>query len=80
MNWFLPRVVNHQNYEYAKICLATAKRSIVCGETMKSKPIEHEQYCKKFHKKENSSMDNIHYKEMETLEHMIREYEIMMDI
>lgn len=47
---------------------------------MKTKPIEHEQYCKKYHKKENNSMDNLRYKEMETLEHMIREYEIMMGI
>lgn len=80
MSWSLPMAVNHNNYEYAKNCLVAAKSSIVCGETMKTKPVEHEQYCKKYHKKENCFIDKYYYKEMETLERLIREYESIMGI
>ena len=77
MNWSLPEKVGQTNYEYSKHCLTVAKRSIVCGETMKSKPINHEQYCKKF--KVQSSCDEqmaVRYKEeIDKLEQMIKEYE-----
>ena len=43
MNWALPISVNSENIDYAKGCLMFAKRSIVCGYTMKSKAKNHEQ-------------------------------------
>ena len=72
MNWAIPLSVNSENIGYAKHCLMIAKRSIVCGYTMKSKGKDHEQYCKHFAKKTH----NINYqKEIDRLEKQIEEYE-----
>lgn len=69
----LPCRVTSNNYDYAKHCLAVAKRSIYCGQVNKTKPREHEQYCKHFFKEEFSySIDD----EIARLEKMIEEYEI----
>ena len=72
MNWSLPLSVNSGNIDYAKHCLMLAKRSIVCGYTMKSKSKDHEQYCKHFEKK---TYDTNYQKEIERLEKLIEEYE-----
>lgn len=72
MNWSLPISVNSGNIDYAKHCLMIAKRSIVCGYTMKSKSKDHEQYCKHFEKK---TYDINYQKEIDRLEKLIEEYE-----
>lgn len=76
-HWALPYGVSEQNYEYAKLCFQTSKASIVCNETMKTKSIKHEQYCKKFLKKTEMDLESDSYiqKEQEKLEKMITEYE-----
>ena len=76
-HWALPYGVSEQNYEYAKLCFQTSKASIVCDETMKTKSIKHEQYCKKFLKKTEMDLESDSYiqKEQEKLEKMITEYE-----
>lgn len=48
MGWSLPVNVNKKNYEYAKYCVNIAKATFVCGYTMKTKKIDHKQYCKHF--------------------------------
>lgn len=76
-HWAVPNEVNEDNYEYAKYCIKIAKASIVCNETMKTKSIKHEQYCKKFLKKTEMDLeyDSYHQKELLELEKMIKEYE-----
>lgn len=77
MHWALTNGVSEKNYEYAKRCIQTARRSIICGETMKTKSIHHEQYCKKFVKKTEMdlSCDECYQKEIEQVEKTIKEYE-----
>lgn len=77
MRWALPQKVSEGNYAYAKHRLETAKRSIVCGETMKTKSINHEQYCKKFLKKTEMDLkfDSYNQKKISELEKTIKEYE-----
>lgn len=77
IHWAFPDRVSRKNYEYAKHCLQTGKRSIVCGETMKTKSINHEQYCKKFSKKTEMDLefDSLYQKEIEKSENMIKKYE-----
>lgn len=48
MTWALPNEVTEKNIEYAKHCVAYAKKTFVCGHTMKTKHREHEQYCKNY--------------------------------
>lgn len=48
MLWALPDEVTSKNIDYAKHCVSVAKRSFVCGHTMKTKHREHEQYCKNY--------------------------------
>ena len=48
-----PYMVDAGNYEYAKHCLDVATRSCVCGCTVKTKPLNNEQYCKHFRKVES---------------------------
>ena len=48
MRWALPERVTENNYEYAKHCLRMVKNTLVCDRTMRTKYIEHEQYCKYF--------------------------------
>lgn len=75
MFWSLPIKVNDNNYEYAKHCLVVSKRSFVCGHTMKTKPMDNEQYCKHFEKRifNDSNEDSI-----KRLEEAIVEYEKQM--
>lgn len=78
MSWALPERVTDKNVEYAKHCLAVAKRSIVCGYTMKTKGIEHEQYCKYYiEKSEKEIKRDKQYdeKRIRELEQMIEEFE-----
>ena len=78
MGWALPDRVTSKNYEYAKRCLYMAKNTLVCGYTMKTKRIEHEQYCKHFVPKDEIELDyeeNTLVDELNNLENMIKEYE-----
>ena len=74
MNWALPHKINADNLEYAKHCLWLAKRSFVCGYTMKTKKRDNEQYCKHYSKTRYS---NDYTKQIEELETMIREFDEM---
>lgn len=71
-NWSLPRKVTENNIDYAKHCLALAKRTVSCDITAKTKARNHEQYCKHFKKTE---YDNSYTRAIATLEKMILEYE-----
>lgn len=77
IHWAVPNEVNEYNYEYAKYCIEIAKTSIVCDKTMKTKFVNHEQYCKKFLKKTEIDLkyDSYHQKKLLELEKMIKEYE-----
>lgn len=81
MHWSLPEQVRENNLEYAKHCVCVAKRSIVCGETMKTKGINHEQYCKKYREKEerDRNYDNICSEKIAELERKIEDYEHQTD-
>lgn len=67
-----PKRVDADNYECAKHCLEVVKRSFVCGYTGKQKPINNEQYCKYFLKREHS---NSNEERIKRLEDTIAEYE-----
>ncbi len=71
MDWALPRSVGENNYEYAKHCLAMVKNTVVCGQTMKTKSRDHEQYCKHYEYGITPSIEN----EINRLEKDIEEYE-----
>lgn len=78
MRWALPERITEKNYEYAKHCLRAVKNTLVCGHTMKTKSIEHEQYCKHFCKKDERMIDyeiNIEPKRIQNFEDMIKQYE-----
>lgn len=78
MSWSLPERVTDKNIDYAKHCLAVAKGSIVCGYTMKTKTIDHEQYCKHYKEKRAEEIErDSQYDEarIRELEQMIEEYE-----
>ena len=77
MRWALPERVRENNLEYAKHCACVAKKSIVCGETMKTKGINHEQYCKKYREKEewDRNSDTAYSEEIAELERKIEDYE-----
>ena len=78
MSWSLPFKVGERNIDYAKHCLEVAKHSIVCGYTMKTKAIEHEQYCKHYEPKEEKMVEfyeKYDKERIEELECMIIEYE-----
>lgn len=79
MNWSLPVKVSKQNIDYAKHCLSVAKRSFVCGRTMKTKSINNEQYCKHFCKSEYKN-DYWYEKKVEKLEAMIKEFEALAEM
>ena len=76
MRWALPKRVEKNNLEYANYCARVAKRSIVCGETMKTTGINHEQYCKKYREKgeHDRNYDNVYSKEIAELERKIEDY------
>lgn len=66
----IPRSVTNENYNYAKYVLKTIKHRIYCCETMKTKPIDNEQYCKHHIKGEYSNECDV-----KMLEELIAEYE-----
>lgn len=74
MNWALPVRVTEQNIDYARHCLRLAERTFVCGITMKTKRVEHEQYCKYF-KEDSDRFDDDRMEEIAKLRRMIEEYE-----
>lgn len=78
MNWSLPVKVNKESIDYAKHCLSVAKSSFVCGRTMKTKPINNEQYCKHFCKGENHNDWNS--KRIKELEAKIKELEALEEM
>lgn len=76
MGWALPRVVDKDNYEYAKRVLKLASTTGVCGYTMKTKTRSHEQYCKRFEKNKYLEQESESFKqEILNLKNMIEEYE-----
>lgn len=77
MDWALPVKVNEGNISYAKQCLNIAKRTFVCSYTMKTKPLNNEQYCKHFCK--NEYKDNSNSKRIEELESKIKEFEALKE-
>ena len=48
MLWALPDDVTAENIDYVKQCVGIAKKTFLCGYTMKTKHREHEQYCKNY--------------------------------
>lgn len=72
MYFAIPINVNKTNYKYAKSCLAIAKRSVFCSQTGKTKPLNHEQYCKHFEKR---IYDDSNEEDIRKLEEAIAEYE-----
>ena len=76
LGWALPRVVDKDNYEYAKRVLKLASTTGVCEYTMKTKARTHEQYCRKFKKDEFLEQRDAFFKdEISELKNMIEEYE-----
>lgn len=78
MRWTLPERITEKNYEYAQYCLLMAKNTLVCGHTMKTKGIEHEQYCKHYRQKDERELDidvKCESKRILDLENMISKYE-----
>ena len=78
MRWALPERVTSNNYEYAKQCLRMVKTTLVCGHTMKTKGINHEQYCKHFITKDERMLKfetDSEKNRIRKLEYMIKEYE-----
>ena len=72
MTFATPKRVDVDNYEYAKHCLEVVKKYFVCGLTEKQKPINNEQYCKYFLKREYEHSNEARIKK---LEDAIAEYE-----
>ena len=77
VHWALPERVGENNYEYAKHICYVAKNSIICGETMRAKRIDHEQFCKKYREKKgyDTKYDEGYRRELAELEEKIKEYE-----
>lgn len=76
LGWALPRVVDKDNYEYAKRVLKLASTTGVCGYSMKTKVRTHEQYCRKFKKDEFLEQRDAFFKdEISELKNAIEEYE-----
>lgn len=76
MYWSLPCVVNENNIDYAKRCLHMAETTCVCGRTMKTKGIDHEQYCKNFRKKSDVNREiEIYRDDIFKLRKAITDYE-----
>ena len=77
MSWAIPESVNDINIEYAERCLNMARRTLCCGWTMRTKPKDHEQYCKHYRRKSKSDIqrdENFDEVRLENLEQKIRDY------
>lgn len=72
MFFYLPSIVNADNYEYAKHCLTVATRRCVCAWSNKEKLLNNEQYCKHFEKRTSLYSNE---KRIEGLKTAIEEYE-----
>ena len=72
MNWSLPQKINSGNLDYAKQCLNLAKKTGVCGYTMKTKSRNNEQYCKHYSR---TSYSNDNTKQIKELEVNIKMFE-----
>ena len=72
MFFYLPSIVNADNYEYAKHCLTVATRRCVCAWSNKEKSLNNEQYCKHFEKRTSLYSNE---KRIEGLKTAIEEYE-----
>ena len=72
MFFYIPSIVNTDNYEYAKHCLTVATRRCICAQTNKEKSLDNEQYCKHFMKKEHNYSNEAR---IERLKNAIEEYE-----
>lgn len=71
--WSIPERISAANIDYAKYCLFLVSKTIVCERTMKTKGVEHEQYCKYFKKAE---FDNcMTESQTNKLKKMIEDYE-----
>lgn len=77
MTFATPKRVVADNYEYAKHCLEVVKKYFVCGWSEKQKPINNEQYCKYFLKREHEHSNEARIK---ILEDAIAEYEKQLEI
>lgn len=76
LGWALPERVDKYNYECAKRIFKLASTTGVCGYTMKTKQMTHEQYCKRFEKNKYSEQESELFKqEILNLKNMIAEYE-----
>ena len=76
LGWALPKVVDKDNYEYAKRVLKLASTTGVCEYSMKTTARTHEQYCRKFKKDEFSERHNKLFEdEILKLKNTIEEYE-----
>ena len=77
VHWALPERVGENNDEYAKHICNVANNSILCGETMRAKRIDHEQFCKKYQEKNvyDTKYDEQYRRELVELEEEIKEYE-----
>lgn len=76
-SWAYPKNISSENYEYAKDCLNTIKSTICCADSWncKPRPVEHEQYCKKYKKDADEIMEKRRFKAIYCLEAQIKEYE-----
>ena len=76
LGWALPKRVDKDNYEYAKRVFKLASTTGVCGYSMKTKQMAHEQYCKRFEKNKYLKQESEPFKqEILNLKNAIAEYE-----
>ena len=76
LGWALPERVDKDNYEYAKRVFELASTTGVCGYSMKTKQMAHEQYCKRFEKNKYLEQESEPFKqEILNLKNAIAEYE-----
>ena len=77
LGWALPKRVDKDNYEYAKRVFKLASTTGVCGYSMKTKQMTHEQYCKRFEKNKYLKQESEPFKqEILNLKNAIAEYEM----
>ena len=75
-HWATVHEITKENYEYAKQCLVALKRSFVCGQTNKIKPIGNKQQCKYFTDDMfHGKLENLYMRNIEEAEKQIAEYE-----
>lgn len=76
IGWALPEQVDKDNYECAKRVFKLASTTGICGYSMKTKQMTHEQYCKRFEKNKYLEQESELFKqEILNLKNAIAEYE-----